>query len=141
MAAAEPYPMPTRSGPSATEAGTLTPMAEPDRRARSSRRSTPGRDLLAPSVAEIAFARATAPRLPRLQIPYTRWSLIGRYDKFPNYAILKMFFSQDHDGNGTGSNFVCSASSMGPDEAWTAGHCVTNNLSGAGVNAGWSYNV
>ena len=52
-----------------------------------------------------------------------------------------MFFSQDHDGNGAGSNFVCSASSMGPDEAWTAGHCVTNNLTGAGFNAGWSYNV
>ena len=33
-------------------------------------------------------------------IPYTRWSLIGRYDKFPNYTILKMFFTQDHDGNG-----------------------------------------
>ena len=74
-------------------------------------------------------------------IPYTRWSTIGRYDKFPNWAVLKMFFSQDHDGNGAGSNFVCSASSMGPDEAWTAGHCVTNNLTGAGFNAGWSYNV
>ena len=74
-------------------------------------------------------------------IPYTRWSLIGRYAKFPNFAVLKMFFSQDHDGNGSLSNFVCSASSMGPDEAWTAGHCVSNNLSGAGANAGFSTNV
>ena len=64
-------------------------------------------------------------------IPYTRWSLIGNYAKFPNFTVLKMFFSQDHDGNGSLSNFVCSASSMGPDEAWTAGHCVSNNLSGS----------
>ena len=41
-----------------------------------------------------------------------------------------------------GSNFVCSASSMGPDEAWTAGHCVSNNPGRQpGFNDGFSYNV
>ncbi len=132
--------MPTRSGPSATEEGTLTPMAEPTGAPGAVAGALPGGTL------SWRLGSRDDPQEPQHTpyhdfIPYTRWSLIGKYDKFPNYTILKMFFSQDHDGNGTGSNFVCSASSMGPDEAWTAGHCVTNNLSGAGFNAGWSYNV
>ena len=49
--------------------------------------------------------------------------------KYPNSTVAKMFFSQDPDGVGgrVQLNFVCSASSMGPDEAWTAGHCASNN--------------
>lgn len=79
-------------------------------------------------------------------IPYTRWSLIGRYTKYPNSTVAKMFFTQDPDGvGGSGPlNFVCSASSMGPDEAWTAGHCASNNagLDQPGVqNNGFSYNI
>ncbi len=139
MEQAEPYPMPTRTGSPETQKGTLIPVAE----------TTGSPVLLAGSLPNGTALPTPAPETSQTPqhvpyqdfIPYTRWSLIGRYDKFPNWTILKVFFSQDHDGNGAGSNFVCSASTMGPDEAWTAGHCVTNNLNGAGFNAGWSYNV
>lgn len=140
MAAAQPYPM-TRSGaPSPASDSAASPGP-----AGSSPGALPGGVLLPDAGPVVGSPAAGAPE-PQEQpydsaIPYTRWSLIGRYDKYPNYTILKMFFSQDHDGNGTLSNFVCSASTFGPDEAWTAGHCVTNNLSGVGANAGWSTNV
>jgi len=139
MEAAQPYPMPTRSGTPSTAEGTLIPMAEPTGTPVALAGALPNGTALGTPVPETSRAPQNVPYHDF--IPYTRWSTIGRYDKFPNYAVLKMFFSQDHDGNGTGSNFVCSASSMGPDEAWTAGHCVTNNLNGAGFNLGWSYNV
>jgi V8-like Glu-specific endopeptidase len=139
MEQAQPYPMPTRSGAPSTAEGTLTPMAEPTGAPGAVAGALPGGAPLGTAVPETSTEPQHTPYHDF--IPYTRWSLIGRYDKYPNWTILKMFFSQDHDGNGTLSNFVCSASTMGPDEAWTAGHCVTNNLSGAGANAGFSTNV
>lgn len=139
MEAAQPYPMPTQSGAPTTAAGTLIPMAESTGPAIAMPGALPNGTPLGGSVPQMSQEPQDTPYHDF--IPYTRWSTIGRYDKFPNYTVLKMFFAQDHDGDGTGSNFVCSASTMGPDEAWTAGHCVTNNLNGAGFNSGWSYNV
>ena len=145
MAAAEPYPMPTRSGPPSTPAGTLVPTAEPTGEPGAVAGALPGGVALPQAASQVIASSQQPQHHPYLtQVPYTRWSLLGRYDKFPNYTILKMFFTQDYDGDGNvvePSNFVCSASTFGPDEAWTAGHCVTNNLNGAGINAGWSYNV
>lgn len=140
MAAAEPYPMPTRSGPSSIPEGTLIPMAEPTGEPGAVAGALPGGTPLSTTAPEPV---SQAPQHTPYQgfIPYTRWSLIGRYDKFPNFAIAKMFFQQDTDGNGTvDGTFVCSASSMGPDEVWTAGHCVSNNV-GTGANAGFSSNI
>jgi hypothetical protein len=84
-------------------------------------------------------------------VPYTQYQWFGRYLRnvpagSPNLAIsaqAKMFFSQDHDGNGSISNFVCSASSIGPDAVWTAGHCVNNGIMDPndGANDGWSSNI
>ena len=139
MEAAQPYPMPTQSGAPTTAAGTLIPMAEPTGPAIALAGALPNGTPLSAPVPQTSQEPQDTPYLDF--IPYTRWSTIGRYDKFPNWTVLKMFFSQDHDGNGSLSNFVCSASSMGPDEAWTAGHCVTNNLTGAGANAGFSTNI
>ena len=142
IAQAEAYPMPTRSGSPSTAEGTLVPMAEPTGAPGAVAGALPGGAPLGTAVPETSTEPQHTPYHDF--IPYTRWSLIGRYDKFPNYTVLKMLFSQDHDGNGTGSNFVCSASSMGPDEAWTAGHCVTNNLGlsqPGSFNDGWSYNI
>ena len=142
MEQAEAYPMPTRTGSPSTAEGTLVPMAEPTGAPGAVAGALPGGVAL-PAPASQDLASSPQPQHTPYHdfIPYTRWSLIGNYAKFPNFAVLKMFFSQDHDGNGSLSNFVCSASSMGPDEAWTAGHCVSNNLSGAGANAGFSTNV
>jgi hypothetical protein len=82
-------------------------------------------------------------------IPYTQWQYFAKYP--PNSpgggtnvvaaAQHKMFFSQDDDGNGTASSFVCSSSTIGVDAAWTAGHCISNGLNGAGFNGGVSFNV
>ena len=71
-------------------------------------------------------------------VPYTQWQWFGRYlrnvgPEVPNLVVSaqsKMFFTQDHDGNGTMSNFVCSASTIGQDAVWTAGHCLANGLTG-----------
>lgn len=78
--------------------------------------------------------------------PFQRWTWFGRYLTYPTSTIGKIFFTQDHDGNGSSSNFVCSGSVVyagGPqhDVIATAGHCVNNGLDGAGVNNGWSYNM
>jgi hypothetical protein len=60
---------------------------------------------------------------------------------YPTSTIAKMFFTQDHDGNGTTNNFVCTAEVINVDRVSTAGHCVNNGLNGAGANGGWSTNV
>jgi len=140
IAQAAPYPMPNQPGANAsTPEGTLIPMAEATGTPGTSPGALPNGTALGATAPDTSQTPQTTPY--HEFIPYTRWSLVGRYTKFPNSAILKMFFSQDIDGNGTSDgNFVCSASSMGPDEAWTAGHCVSNNL-GTGVNNGYSTNV
>ncbi len=77
-------------------------------------------------------------------IPYTQWQWFGRYLRnvgggSPNLVVSaqsKMFVMQDHDGNGSASGFVCSASTIGQDAVWTAGHCLSNGLNGAGADGG-----
>jgi hypothetical protein len=68
-----------------------------------------------------------------------------RYRTYPASTVGKVFFIQDHDGNGTYSGFVCSGSSIfvGGSTArhvLTAGHCVNNGRNGAGAGGGWSAN-
>jgi len=139
MEQAEPYPMPTQTGAPSTAEGTLVPMTETTGAPGAVAGALPGGVRLPNPSTQVITSSPEPQHTPYLDfIPYTRWSLIGKYDKFPNYAILKMFFRGDPDGDGTPGNYVCSASSVGPDAAWTAGHCVTNNLSGAGFNLGWS---
>lgn len=144
MAAAEPYPL-SSSAARTIEKGTLIPMAEPTSAAIGLAGGLPGGTALSQtSVASTSQSPQTEPYGD--PIPYTRWSLIGRYNKYPNSTVAKMFFTQDPDGvGGSGPlNYVCSASSMGPDEVWTAGHCASNNdgIDQPGVAAnGFSYNI
>jgi V8-like Glu-specific endopeptidase len=68
--------------------------------------------------------------------PFDRWQYFARYD--PNSpgggtnlaasVQAKMFFTQ-----GT-SNFVCSASTIGQDAVWTAGHCVSTGTGSFSTN-------
>lgn len=73
--------------------------------------------------------------------PFQRWTWFGRYTTYPTGTYAKVFFQQDHDGNGTLSSFVCSGEVFHSDVVHTAGHCVNNGLNGAGANGGWSGNV
>jgi len=68
-------------------------------------------------------------------IPFTRYQYFAKYLKYPISTVAKMFFTQD------GVNYVCSASSIDVDAAWTAGHCVNNGSAPDGTNGGFSYNV
>ncbi|CAN5183248.1 hypothetical protein BH20ACT13_BH20ACT13_23990 [soil metagenome] len=144
MAAAEPYPLST-SAARTIEKGTLIPMAEPTSPAIGLAGGLPGGTAL-PQAGVPATSQSPQHEPYGAAIPYTRWSLIGRYNKYPNSTVAKMFFTQDPDGTGPSGpgNFVCSASSMGPDEVWTAGHCASNNagITQPGVPAnGFSYNI
>lgn len=69
-------------------------------------------------------------------IPYSRWQYFAKYN--PNSpgggtnmaaaTQAKMFFTQG------ASNFVCSASTIGQDAVWTAGHCVSNGAGAFSTN-------
>ncbi len=53
--------------------------------------------------------------------PFDRYNIAaGDYKLFPHKATGKLFFTQN------GGSFVCSASSVGNDAIWTAGHCVSD---------------
>ena len=62
--------------------------------------------------------------------PFTRFEIEvidKKYKLYPFVTIGKMFFTQ------AGSDYVCSAASIGGYAIWTAGHCV--------YKYGWSYNI
>ena len=53
--------------------------------------------------------------------PFDRYNLQGAlYKAYPHKTVGKLFFTQN------GGSFVCSASSIGNDAIWTAGHCVSD---------------
>ncbi|MGW8142858.1 MAG: trypsin-like serine peptidase [Anaerolineales bacterium] len=64
--------------------------------------------------------------------PYTRYENFDDYTVFPYSTTGVLFFSQN------GSDFRCSAASIGNNTVWTAGHCVHD---GSGSPDGWSENV
>jgi V8-like Glu-specific endopeptidase len=65
--------------------------------------------------------------------PFTRFQVLAsEVKKYPDSAIGKLFFTQK------GVDYVCSASAIGPNEIWTAGHCVN---AGDGSSSAWSTNV
>ncbi len=73
--------------------------------------------------------------------PFQRTNFAGRYLTYPRSTIGKMFFSQDHDGDGNYSSFVCSGSVIQKNTVATAGHCIHNGLNGLGAGSGWSTNI
>jgi hypothetical protein len=77
--------------------------------------------------------------------PNTSFKWYPKYTTFPQGTVGKMFFDQDHDGDGTLSSFTCSGAVVknGPrdDTILTAAHCLNNGRHGQGTNGGWSTNV
>jgi V8-like Glu-specific endopeptidase len=73
-------------------------------------------------------ADSRSPLLYDYPPPYTRYEQLPWYQIFPTRAIGKLYFTQN------GSDYYCTASSIGNHAVWTAGHCVSD---GAG---NFSYN-
>jgi hypothetical protein len=76
--------------------------------------------------------------------PKASFKWYPRYVTYPQGTVGKMFFDQDHDGNGTYSSFACSGSVIfvqRVDVVQVAGHCMNNGLNGAGAGLGWSTNI
>lgn len=137
-AAAKPYPLKE----AATSAATAD-SSGPSGPSGALSGALPGGKLLAADLGSSTDGGSAGPQTEPFHsaAPITRYPFMGAYLRYPASTVHKMFYSQDHDGNGTFSNFVCSSSSIGSDGVWTAGHCVNNGLNGAGANGGWSTNV
>jgi hypothetical protein len=76
--------------------------------------------------------------------PKASFKWYPKYTQYPQGTVGKMFFDQDHDGNGTYSSFACSGSVIfvvRVDVVQVAGHCMHNGLNGAGAGLGWSTNI
>jgi V8-like Glu-specific endopeptidase len=123
--AAEPYPMPDiteemvkafldKTTPPTAKGGSTSPGGPPG--------SSDGTE--AENVAQ-TFGYPYPP-------PFNQHEVLVPYTTYPYCTIGKLFFKQ-----GTGS-YVASASSVGKNGLWTAGHCVH---SGNGQPNGWSTNM
>ena len=159
MAAAQPYPLPIVEVDEAKASPDLPYASKPRGKPRLEGGGPPQREYLPKILEDDDVGDVAVPRgfgVPQNKhtgnanvdypAPFTRWTWFGRYLTYPISTIAKMFFDQDHDGDGVLSSFVCSASvvDMGGgtvDRVATAGHCVNNGLNGAGANGGWSTNV
>ena len=64
--------------------------------------------------------------------PFTRYENFDDYSVFPYSTVGVLFFSQN------GTDYRCSAASIGNNALWTAGHCMHD---GSGSVDGWSDNV
>jgi V8-like Glu-specific endopeptidase len=64
--------------------------------------------------------------------PYTRYRNFDNYKRYPYRTVGKFFFTQ------MGTDYVCSAASIGNFAIWTAGHCVH---AGNNLPSGWSTNI
>ncbi|GAA3877443.1 hypothetical protein [Celeribacter arenosi] len=64
--------------------------------------------------------------------PFTRYEVFSPYTQFPYRTIGKLFFKRG------GRNYVCSASSIGNNAIYSAGHCLH---AGDNKSSGWSTNV
>ena len=64
--------------------------------------------------------------------PFTRYEVFTPYTQYPYRTIGKLFFKRG------GKSYVCSASSIGNNAIWTAGHCLH---AGNNQASGWATNV
>lgn len=64
--------------------------------------------------------------------PYTSFPVFAPYTLYPYRCVGKLFFKRG------GRNYVCSASSIGNNAIWTAGHCLH---AGDNKPSGWATNV
>jgi V8-like Glu-specific endopeptidase len=64
--------------------------------------------------------------------PFTRHEVFTPYTQYPYRCVGKLFFRRN------GRNYVCSASSVGNNAIWSAGHCLH---AGNNKSSGWATNV
>lgn len=64
--------------------------------------------------------------------PYTSYPIFDDYRVWPYCTIGKLFFKRD------GGSYVCSATSIGNNAIWTAGHCLHSGNNSA---SGWATDV
>jgi len=128
MLAAKPMPLPSASGEPVFDIS----QAAPDGAPGLSPSALPADVRGALVNAEPDFLEVTSPLGYTYPPPFTRYNNFDRYSRFPYLTIGKLFFTQ------YGTNYVCSAASVGNYAIWTAGHCVHY---GNGSSGGWSYNV
>lgn len=64
--------------------------------------------------------------------PFTRYEVFTPYTQWPYRAIGKLFFKRN------GKSYVCSASSIGNNAIYSAGHCLH---AGNNKSSGWATNV
>ncbi|MDJ0657911.1 MAG: hypothetical protein QNJ42_00300 [Crocosphaera sp.] len=64
--------------------------------------------------------------------PFTRFEVFDDYRVYPYRCVGKLFFKRG------GRSYVCSASSIGGNAIWTAGHCLH---AGNNSSSGWATNV
>lgn len=140
MSQAEPYPMPTRDGGSSA-AGSVQTVPQATGPAGTVAGTLPSGAVASGTGTPQGGSTDALTEPYHANVPFSRWSYMGAYRRYPMWTVHKMFFQQDHDGNGTVSSFVCSSSTIGVDGVWTAGHCLNNGLNGAGANGGWSSNI
>lgn len=129
MLAAQPYPLPRNKVILIALSEPPVPSADP---------------VLIPSIppdisspafqAENGFDILAADSLPSYDYPapFTRYENFDDYTVFPYSTVGVLFFSQN------GTDYRCSAASIGSNALWTAGHCVHD---GNGTAGGWSDNV
>jgi V8-like Glu-specific endopeptidase len=129
MQAAQPYPIPSHEfSPSST----LNPQ------------QPAGDSVYIPSEPPQEFSPASEEQIPGTlssaesllgydyPAPYTRFENFDDYTVFPYSTTGVLFFTQN------GSDFRCSAASIGNNALWTAGHCVHD---GFGSKNSWSTNL
>jgi hypothetical protein len=128
MLAAKPFPLKAIEGEPAFDISPAAPDGEPGL----SPSALPADARGAMLNTEPDFLDITSPLGYSYPPPFTRYNNFQVYTVFPYVTIGKLFFTQ------YGTNYVCSAASIGNYAIWTAGHCVH---AGDGNPNGWSYNV
>jgi V8-like Glu-specific endopeptidase len=129
MGAAEPYPIPSNEINLSTNLSVPQQTGDPGFIP-----SDPPKDF-SPAAQEGVITGISSPESLlgyNYPAPYTRFENFDNYTVFPYSTTGVLFFSQN------GTDFRCSAASIGDNALWTAGHCVHD---GSGSPDGWSENV
>lgn len=129
MLAAKPYPIPNKAAvpsrlseqPQPTGDAIFIPSTPPDNTSPAFRTQNDNEILSSNSLLGYNYPA-----------PYTRFENFDDYSVFPYSTVGVLFFSQN------GTDYRCSAASIGNNAVWTAGHCVHEGL---GSGSGWSTNV
>src|SRR5262249_3494443 len=128
LQAAEPYPLPEITPQAIAEF-----LASTESAATQGGSSSPGGE---PETTGAAGAKGSGDDQPTAGHPYpppfNQHEVLVPYTTYPYITVGKLFFRQN------GGSYVASASSIGNNGIWTAGHCVH---AGDNKPSGWSTNM